>query len=374
VIPEPQTIAVRGVNWLGDAVMSTPALVRLREHFRSARIILVTPAKIAQLWTGHRAIDEIISFGPEDSFTSISARLRIEQVDLGVILPNSFRSAAEMFWARIPRRIGYAGQLRSLLLSQAVHPRSHAVPMQKRTGSEIQRLIAKTSPHSKREPSEEAHHIYQYLHLIAATGAAATPVAPTIEVDAMEVEQARQKFGIQPGGVPLIGINPGAEYGPAKRWPFEYFVETVTTLAQSIRCQFILFGGNNDIETAARLSREISRLQPSVSNLITNLAGRTSLRELCALAKACRIFISNDTGPMHIAAAVGTTVVSPFGSTSSALTGPWPTNQHHLLEADVPCAPCFLRECPIDFRCMHQIAPARLITAALKELKLGISD
>jgi heptosyltransferase-2 len=221
---------------------------------------------------------------------------------------------------------------------------------------------------------EEAHHIYQYLHLAAAVGASPTPLAPTIQVDASEVKQACEKFGIHSGGRPLIGINPGAEYGPAKRWPFEYFVETVTALARSVRCQFILFGGNNDIETATRMSHEISRLQPSAPHLITNLAGRTSLRELCALAKACRIFITNDTGPMHVAAAVGTTVLSPFGSTSAALTGPWPMNRHHLLGADVPCTPCFLRECPIDFRCMHQITPARLIKEALNELKSELPD
>lgn len=367
--PDPPTIAVRSVNWLGDAVMSTPALTRLRERFRDARILLLTPEKIAGLWSGHGTIDKVITFGSHERFSSITSRLRQEKIDLALILPNSFRSAAEMYFARIPRRVGYAGQLRSLLLTQAVHARPNAVSMQKKQRREIEGLIAKSKNPAKRVLPAEAHHIYQYLHLTAALGSSGEPLAPAIHVDGIEVTQACEKFGIQRDRTPLIGINAGAEYGPAKRWPIEYFIETMITLSQSIPCRFVLFGGKNDAETAAKMSSEISGTSQAGSCSIINVAGQTSLRELCALAKACQLFITNDTGPMHVAAAVGTVVVAPFGSTSAALTGPWPATRHHLLEADVPCSPCFLRQCPIDFRCMHQITPAKLLGGVLGELK-----
>lgn len=360
----PRNIIVRGVNWLGDAVMSTPALFRLRERFPSARIVLLTPEKIAQLWIGHPAINGTLSFGPAEGLVSVSKRLRNEDFDLALILPNSFRSAAEMFFSRIPRRVGFGGQLRSLFLTQPVSQRPQSISMRKRTRGEIERLVATGRETGPAAIPATAHHIYQYLHLAAAVGASAEPSAPMIHVSEAEVTEVCKKFEIPRDEIPLIGINPGAEYGPAKRWPTEYFVEALHAISQARDCQFILFGGKSDMETATRIVAEVSRKDP-VGSSLKNLAGHTSLRELCALAKACRVFITNDTGPMHVAAAVGTHVIAPFGSTSARLTGPWPLERHHLLETTVPCAPCFLRQCPIDFRCMHQIKPVEIIEAAI---------
>jgi len=362
----PRNILVRGVNWLGDAVMSTPALARLREKFPEARITLLTPEKLAQLWERHAALNHVITFASSETAFAVGKRLRAVEFDLALIFPNSFRSAAQIFFAGIPNRVGYEGQLRSPLLTEVVSMRSDVFSIRKRTRGEIDRLVSGRSQAKALHPSPDSHHIFQYLHLASAVGANSEPLAPAIHVDEEEVESACAKFAIRRNTTALIGINPGAEYGPAKRWPIENFVETIHTLSKAVASQFIIFGGKSETAIAEKIVAELSTLSPEIRASIVNLAGRTSVRELCALTKACRVFITNDTGPMHVAAAVGARVVAIFGSTSAALTGPWPTSHHRLLEATVPCAPCFLRECPIDFRCMHQIKPAQVIEATLR--------
>jgi heptosyltransferase-2 len=159
-------------------------------------------------------------------------------------------------------------------------------------------------------------------------------------------------------------LNPGAEYGPAKRWPVEKFVAAAKKIQQQTDCVWILLGGRGDLQLCERIKSETQN-----SKLKTqNLAGKTSLRELMALLKLCRVLLTNDTGPMHAAAALGTPVVVPFGSTSPELTGPGLPGdaRNHLIKSGVPCSPCFLRECPIDFRCMNGIGVERVIEAILE--------
>jgi heptosyltransferase II len=179
----------------------------------------------------------------------------------------------------------------------------------------------------------------------------------------------------EPRGTPLFGLNPGAEYGPAKRWPAERFIATAVELQRRTNCRWMIFGGKLDTELAARIAAEITRhLSHSLQPL--NLAGQTSLRELCSLLKLCRVLLTNDTGPMHVAAAVGTPVVVPFGSTAPELTGPGlpGEQQHQLLRSHASCAPCFRRKCPIDFRCMYGISEAQVIEAVVKVLRDSASD
>ena len=163
---------------------------------------------------------------------------------------------------------------------------------------------------------------------------------------------------------PIFGLNPGAEYGPAKRWPVEKFIAAAKEIQQQTNCVWLLFGGKND----AALDRQIESAIRNPQSAILNLAGKTSLRELMALLKLCRVLLTNDTGPMHVAAALGTPVVVPFGSTSPELTGPGLPGdaRNHLLKSDAPCSPCFLRECPIDFRCMNGISVERVVEAVLE--------
>jgi heptosyltransferase-2 len=359
---DPRRILVRGVNWLGDAVMTTPALLRLRERFPKAHIALLCPEKLQDLWLHHPTINEVIPFGPADGVFAVAKKLRGGAFDIGLVLPNSPRSALEMFFTRIPQRIGYARPWRNFFLTQAVASRDGAVKMHKRTVPEINAAIKATDHASRITYPASAHQPHEYLHLVAALGANPEPLAPLLFVTHQEVNAAKKKFGLEAIAGPIFGLNPGAEYGPAKRWPAEKFIAAAQEIQKRTHCTWLLFGGKNDEAATNQIQLAIGNQKSAI-----NLAGKTTLRELMALLRLCRVLLTNDTGPMHVAAALGTPVVVPFGSTSPELTGPGlPGELHHrLLKSDAPCSPCFLRQCPIDFRCMNGISVERAVEAVV---------
>lgn len=370
-VGEPRRILVRGVNWLGDAVMTTPALLRLRERFPHAHIALLAPDKLTELWRGHPAVNEVVGFAPDDGAFAVGAKLRAGQFDLALVLPNSPRSALEVWLARIPTRIGYARPWRNWLLTHAVPTRTGHMRMRKRTLAEIRRLIAGPAQ-SRATIPETAHQLHEYLELAAALGASPALLPPRLEVEETEVQAVAQRFNLDPARQ-WLGLNPGAEYGPAKRWPAERFLWLAREVAAWPGWGVLIFGGKADVPAVQKIEQEfwtVANQWPAQPQLV-NLAGRTSLRELMALLKHCRVLVTNDTGPMHIAAALSTKVVVPFGSTSPELTGPGLPGGggHQLLKTDAPCAPCFLRECPIDFRCMSSISTDRVLAAVRSVLE-----
>ena len=353
--------------------MTTPALLRLREKFPDAHIALLTPEKLADLWKNHPAVNEVVPFTSVGTPFATAKKLRAEKFDLALILPNSPRSALEVFLARIPQRIGYARPWRNFFLTQTVAPRPEAVKMHKRSVAEIKQLVA--ADVSRRQTSVSrvltntattAHQIQEYLHLVAALGANPRPLAPQLFVILEEIEAAREKFCLDKISVPIFGLNPGAEYGPAKRWPAERFIAAAQQIQSKTNCTWLLLGGKSDETVASQIQSAIGNQQSTI-----NLAGKTTLRELMSLLKLCRVLLTNDTGPMHVAAALGTPVVVPFGSTSPELTGPGLPGdpRHNLLKSDAPCSPCFLRECPIDFRCMNGIGVERVVESVVEALK-----
>ncbi|PAW76963.1 MAG: hypothetical protein B9S33_20470 [Pedosphaera sp. Tous-C6FEB] len=395
----PRRLLVRSVNWIGDAVMTTPALLRLREALPDAHIALLTHEKLAGLWVGHPAVNEVITFAAKEGVLSIAGRLRragdlqspslaastsdgdckspARGFDAALVLPNSFRTGLEVRLAGIPRRIGYAGSWRNWLLTEAVPWRTDVVKMRKRTAEEVRRLVAEADGSAAFRPQQApsadghscgvnaalpatSHHIFNYLHLAAALGAKAEPIAPHIAVSDAEVAAVKSKFNL-PAGL-LIGLNAGAEYGVAKRWPADRFIAAAKELRARLNCSFVIFGGPSDTVLAAEIATAIGGAS---SGSVANLAGRTSLRELCVALRACRVVLTNDTGPMHLAAAVGARVVGLFGSTSIELTGPGlpDDSRHTLLRGEAPCAPCFLRECPVDFRCMKSLSVEAVVAA-----------
>jgi lipopolysaccharide heptosyltransferase II len=380
----PERILVRGVNWLGDAVMTTPALDRLREARPKARITLLSHAKLADLWLHHPSLDTVLTFTGSDNVWQIARRLRREKFDVTLVLPNSPRSALEVWLAGIPVRIGYAASWRSWFLTRPLPSRAGAVPMRKRSVAEIRSMLQAVPP-KKSAVDVTAHHIFHYVHLVAeAMGASAAPVAPRLLVASEEIESVRRRFAIPAERVdprPLFGMVPGAEYGPAKRWPRERFVAAGIEVQRRTRCRWLILGGKHDIELCASIANELrsaaeqflGRGEVTKNPLVVNLAGATSLRELCAILKACVVVLTNDTGPMHVAAAVATPAVVPFGSTSAALTGPGLPGdpKHRLLTSEAPCSPCFLRECPIDFRCMTGITVEQVVAAVLEAAGLN---
>jgi len=371
----PRRILIRGVNWLGDAVLSTPALHRLRERFGEARITLLTHEKLAELWRYHPSIDEVITFPHRAGLWAVAARIRAGQAvadrfDFALVFPNSPRSALEVWLARVPRRIGYARPPRNWGLTQAVPRRPAHSPMHRRSVNEINRLVepatGRPQPLPRTFPSC-AHQIFEYLHLAAALGADPNPVPPGLTVMPEEIEAVISKFGLGAvirRGAPVFGLIPGAEYGPAKCWPVERFAAAARELGQRTQCAWLMLGGRADTSVTAQVASALL----GGKDLVQDLAGRTSLRELCALLKVCGVVLTNDTGPMHVAAALGTPVVVPFGSTSPELTGPGlPGDQRHrVLRAGAPCTPCFRRTCPIDFRCMTGISVASVVDAVLQ--------
>jgi lipopolysaccharide heptosyltransferase II len=407
---EAKSILVRGVNWLGDAVMTTPALQRLRERFPEAKITLVTPEKLAELWLHHPSVDEVIPFKPRESVLRVASRIRgwrfmktaaefqkgrlkgehrnVDEAtvralqffsllsdfkaipfDVALILPNSPRSALEAWLARIPRRIGYARPWRNKFLTDRVPTRPGHVEMRKRSKSEIRELVStdalvapKSDEGELRNTNPAAHHIHEYLHLTAFLGASPAPVAPRLEVTASEVQSAEEVLLAEASAKwkefastkkPLwLALNPSAAYGPAKRWPADRFAAVARqTYERFPNAVWIAIGGPDD----AAICDEVIGLAQA---RILNRAGQGTLRDLMSVLKLSGVLLTNDSGPMHVAAALGTPVVVPFGSTSPILTGPGlpGENRHHLYSANAPCSPCFLRECPIDFRCMTGIS------------------
>ena len=369
-------ILVRGVNWLGDAVMTTPALLRLREAFPAAHITLLTAEKLSELWRGHPAVDDVLTFKPRESVVSVGWRLRARQFTHALVLPNSPRSALEVFLAGVPFRLGYARPWRNRLLTEPLPPRRGAVAMHRRSHREIQQLLAGSSSTNPSAPGlaaeplpARAHQMYEYLNLVAALGASARPLTPKLRAEPFAETGLARFFPMdsQRTGC-VIGLNPGAEYGPAKRWPVAFFADAANELYRRLDCEFLIFGGPADVALAEHLRVRLAA--PLAHGHVTSLAGKTRLGELMSALKHCRVLLTNDTGPMHVAAALGTPVVVPFGSTSPELTGPGLPGdpRHRLLSASVPCAPCFLRKCPIDLRCLQGITPERVVQAVMEVL------
>ncbi len=364
-----ENIVVRGVNWLGDAVMSTPALLRLREAKPGARITIITPEKLADLWKHHPAIDDVLAFTSEETAWQIGRRLRWGTFTQGLVFPNSPRSAIELWLGRVPERIGYSRPWRNFFLTKAVSERRGKVAMHKRSAAEVKRLIATDEKVARKFPTD-AHQIHDYLDLVAAVGANPEPVPPQILVTDEEARTLRRRLlKDRDSGEVFFGINPGAEYGPAKRWPKERFIAVALEVQKHVSCRWLIFGGRADIPLAEEIAAGVASTV-GVDQVI-NLAGRTTLRELCVALKLCRVVLTNDTGPAHVAAAVGSRIVVPFGSTSPELTAPgFPdTGKHQFLQAQVSCSPCFLRECPIDFRCMNSLEVSSVVKAFLNLVK-----
>jgi heptosyltransferase-2 len=355
------------VNWLGDAVMTTPAMLRLRERFPDAHIALLTPEKLRDLWLRHPAANEIISFKTGAGLFSIGRKLRSGNFALALVLPNSPRSALEVWLARIPRRVGISHPFRDWLLTDAIPPAPGLALMRKRSKAEIRGRIAADVP--REDYPAGSHQTRHYLHLASALGASTAPLEPKLVVTEEERASFHQRFlADQPTSSSVriwCGLQPGAEYGPAKRWPVEHFIAAAGEVAKRTGCHWLIFGGGDDASLAQQIEAGV--------HSATNLCGRTTLRELMAALALCRVLLTNDTGPMHVAAALGTPVIVPFGSTSPELTGPGLPGGvlHHMLKSDVPCSPCFRRVCPIDLRCMTSITVARVTKAVLRAFAPG---
>ena len=339
----PVRILIRGTNWIGDAVMSEPALSAIRQAFPKADITLLVKPAIAELFQQHPAIDHLLIYEHRGRHARLSGKwalgseLRRGRFDVAILLQNAFEAALLSFLAGIPRRYGYGTDGRAFLLSDAI-----------------------TVPHR----TALAHQTQYYLDLLRPLGITPSPAAPRLFVSDSEDERMRQRLteaGIQ-ATERLIGINPGSTYGSAKRWLPERFAHAADRVAEQFGGRVVIVGAAGE-EALGQAIAEKMHSKPVV------LSGRTSIRELMSVIKRCRLFVTNDTGPMHIAAAFDVPVVAVFGPTDFRTTSPF-GEAHQIVRQPVECSPCLLRECPIDHRCMTGVTVEQVYKAAAKQLHM----
>jgi lipopolysaccharide heptosyltransferase II len=316
-------ILIRSSNWLGDAVMSVPAVRAIKNGRPDVHVTIAAPDKIAPMWNLIPEVDAIISL-PEGSLLSV-VRLLKQQApfDVAVLFPNSLRVALECWVSGIPRRIGYRGHCRSWLVNQIVR--------------------------ELRKPRPPEHHSLRFLRIANECGA---------ETPKIELPNPNQRSNIK--RPILIGLCPGAEYGPAKRWLPERFAEAAAKITALSSAQWILFGTKSD----AAIGEQIAT---AIGDHCVNRIGQTTLDQLIEELRQCSLLLTNDTGTMHLAALLSVPVVAVFGSTEPRLTAPL-GGGHTVLRHHVECSPCFLRECPIDFRCMKAVTSDEVAGAVLSML------
>jgi heptosyltransferase-2 len=326
-----KNLLVRGVNWIGDSVMILPALRVLRKEMPETKISLLVKPWVSPIFEKDPNIDEIIIYS--DKYEGFRGKIKLSRMlskkkfCSSILFQNAFDAALITFLAGIKERAGYNRDGRGFLITTAV-----PVP----------------------ENEKKVHQIKYYLNLLEQIGINTGYSAPYIHLTLDERLHAREK--LKDLKRPVLSINPGATYGSAKRWIPERFAEIANWFIKDTSGSVVIFGGDNEVDIAEEIDKHI------LENKLF-LAGKTSLRELISLISECDVFVTNDSGPLHIAYAVKTPLVAIFGSTDPKLTGPPPEisasgegNSYAVITPDLLCSPCFERTCKNnDMRCMYAI-------------------
>ena len=335
------SVIVVAPNWLGDAVMALPAIADVRRSFARARLVVAARRAVAAMFTLVPSIDEVITLewnGKPLRRRALQAdldRLHQATADVAILLPNSFSTAWMLRSAGVAERWGYATDLRRPLLTRRV-----------------------------RRPRGSMHQGAYYQRLMRELGIDSGPLEPSIVVSQPLLDEARALLAAEgwDGRRPLIAVAPGAAYGTAKRWLPRYYAQAIEQIISARDAFCVLVGSGADAETIDDVRTAMSA---STRTSAIDWCGRTSLTLLAAVLRSSAACLCNDSGAMHLAAAVGTPVVAIFGPTREYETAPL---AHHGVPADVLispvwCRPCMLRECPIDHRCMRGIEPSRVTDA-----------
>ena len=336
-----ERVLIRGTNWIGDVVMTLPAVAAVRKMWPRARISILAKPWVAEVYRLSPDVDEIIPFEEPGRHAGIPGKwrlageLRRNRFDCAILLQNAIEAAIIARLAGIPLRVGYNSDGRGALLTHSVR----RIP-------EIRRV----------------HQIDYYLAMVAAVGCPAADrdirLSPGSDY-AATAESLFTQYGLKPNR-PLIGIAPGAAYGPAKKWFPERFAAVVDRLIDDTGAQTVLFGSTGDRESTTAVAQ-------SARHPLTDIAGKTTLREAIAVIARCNLFLSNDSGLMHVAGALGIPTIAIFGSTNPATTSP-AGKKSVVIHHDVECAPCLKPVCPTDFRCMEMIGVEEVFAAAQKIL------
>jgi heptosyltransferase-2 len=322
-------IVVRAPNWVGDAILSLPAVQAVRARFPRAHIAILARPWVAGIYRFGDFAGEIILYQKCSGWAGVRERFRVagelrrRRFDCALLLQNAFDAALIAALARIPVRIGYARDMRSWLLTRSI-----PVP----------------------QPGEiPRHESFYYLELLRRAG----------WLDALPACPEPQLRHVTPQPEAVIGVSPGAAFGSAKRWLPERFAAAAASIARQCSASVSVFGSPAERELCQRVAAEIEACGVEARNL----AGATSLEEFIGLASKCRLFLTNDSGAMHIAAALGVPTVAVFGATDPEATAPLGPRVR-LVREPVDCSPCLLRECPIDHRCMTRVSADRVVAAA----------
>jgi heptosyltransferase II len=320
-----ERVAVVAPNWLGDAVMALPAIRDLRRHFTAARLIVAARPSVAALFRAVPGVDDIVSPDAVDG-------------DIGILFPNSFHAAWRLKRAGMQERWGYRSDLRGMLLTRAI-PR----------------------------PRTKMHFGEYYQYLVRELGVATGPLTPRLVVPASKIDTA-SKLLIDHGwtpGQPLVGIAPGAAFGHAKRWAPERFAQLASSLRNELNVACVMLGRPEDREE-------------SLGAHAIDLVGKTDLLALMGVLSHCRVLVANDSGALHLAAALGVAVTAIYGPTDERYSLPLsssetPEGRVRAISHDVFCRPCGLRDCPIDHRCMKRITTDRVFDVVREQLTLEVS-
>ncbi|WP_261834520.1 lipopolysaccharide heptosyltransferase II [Vibrio ishigakensis] len=332
-------ILIIGPSWVGDMVMSQSLYRQLKIQSPNSQIDVLAPAWCKPLLTRmpeiHQAIDMPLSHG-EFKLTQryqIGKQLRSKQYDHAYVLPNSAKSSLIPFFAGIPIRTGWKGESRYGLLNDIRLNKKSFTYM-------VERYVALAHPKGDMLDS-------------SSLGGLTNIPWPKLVLDRTIVEKSATKFGLNLNSK-IVGLCPGAEFGPAKKWPTEHYAELAGQLLDN-GYQVWLFGSQKDEETTSQI---VSSQKDSNQEHIFDLAGKTSLEEAVDLLSQCKYVVSNDSGLMHVAAAVGSHVIGIYGSTSPEYTPPL-TEKLNIVNTEIECRPCFKRECPLGhLRCLNEIAPS----------------
>jgi heptosyltransferase II len=324
-------ILIRSTNWIGDAVMTTPAMGAVRAVFPKAEIVVAANPIVAELLRHHPDCDRLLVYDKKGAHHGIGGLLRFcgtireERFELAILFQNAIEAAIMTTLARIPRRAGYTTDGRGFLLT-------HRVSGWKR--------------------ARRFHHTAYYLNMLAGLDIRGGRGQLRLHCTDEELAEAREQLG--EGW--WVAVNPGATYGSAKRWFPERFAAAADEIAKEFSARTLIVGGPDEAEIGKEVAAKMRT--PSL-----NLAGRTSVRQLMALLSQCRLLITNDSGPMHVAAAFGVPIVAIFGSTDHTTTSPL-SPSCRIVRMPTTCAPCLKTVCPTDHRCMTSVSAAHVVDAA----------
>lgn len=336
----PQKILIRSTNWIGDAIMTTPAVRTIRTNFPGAHLAILAYPWVADVFRASPHVDEVILFQPDGEHRGLpglwrlARQLAARDFDLAILLQNAFKAALIVRLAGIPVRAGYSRDGRRPLL---------------------------THPVTIRPEVRQLHQVHYYQDLCRQLGLSPGPDELFLAV-APAVAKWAESFLAAYAGRPVIGLNPGAAFGPAKCWPVERYGALAARLAGELKAVIPVFGTAADTHTAAAI-------KTFAPEQVIDLTGRTSLAEAMALIGRCDGFVTNDSGLMHVAAAQNTPLVAIFGSTDPVATGPF-SERAVVVRHELDCQPCLKPRCRADFRCMTEIEVAEVF-AAVRELLAG---